>query len=71
MHQAKLSLRKIATQHRNNKRSIMFNKFWFDTRPSGPMLVSFRCRKEKGNLTKAAITPAAADGGRALVTSRV
>ena len=71
MHEAKLSLRKIATQHRNNKRSIMVNKLWFDTRPSGPMLVSFRCRKKKGNITKATLAPTAADGGRALATSQV
>ena len=70
MHQAKLSLHEIATQHGSNKHSIMVNKLWFDTRPSGPMLVSFRCKKEKWNKTKAALTPAAADGGRAQATSR-
>ena len=71
MRQAKISPHEITTQHRNNKHSVMTEESQFDTRPSGPMLVSFRCRKEKGNITKAVLAPAAADGGRALATSRV
>ena len=71
MHQTKLSLRKIAAQHRNNKRSIMNNNLWFDTCPSGPMLTSFRYRKGKGNITKVGLAPAAADEARALATSWV
>ena len=36
MHQAKLSLHKITTQHGSDKHKITIKKSWFDTRPSRP-----------------------------------
>ena len=41
MHQVKLSLSKITTRHGNNTHSAITKEPQFDTRPSGPILVTF------------------------------
>ena len=60
MHQVKLSLRKITTRHGNDTHSALTKEPQFDTRPSGPILVSFFMQEKEQN--KAALQRSAEAG---------
>ena len=66
MHQVKLSFSKMTTWHGNNMHSAITKEPQFDTRPSGPILVSSLMQEKEQNKNNVA----AIDGGRHLEVSR-